>query len=637
MDISPTFKGYIEDESDVLLILQATLDGKLQQIPRRPYEIERPYLIVSGNIFVFVEEISGIKRWTDGISWSPSRITGKFLVYRELDKSGAQHHTQDFDINSPASMKYTGLIKKTISVKLRRAPFHLLENFHIVSYYTLSDVQEKKILSPKHIPIFNEVTPSGELIKAMENTTLGNVKTSSSGGHSSHKHSPLDSHEKQTSIAYGNYNAPVSTNSLSMGNPVPNNSSHYFYSANGLQAYGSNGTAYQGQPYMHLSNNNSTNCNNSNEMHSSLNSHNSAGVTNSGLSSGQKIPGFPGGGSYYYTYSSSSGKPQDMSSSTSPRPLLVKGSTSMSNNNTGYVDHIQQSGGPASLNANTSLGNATPSSGSVAASIPPLNTPYYYSSTATPNNMSNPHFSVVQQGTPYHAIEGNTSMSSFQGQKTTNSTVPYLSSANGNPIYQQVSRNYSGADTSMSPLNHTSFQGYQSQVGINSSAALMNGNLSGNHLNKQGSSVTHQNLSEQHAPQNQQLIGSFSSQGLPHSQNSYAPQYYSGLQQAYNSNLEKGISKIASTPSLPQVQQNTGSTVSNLVGNSAPTPNVLPYVSSGPTHSSSMIVPSTAATTPSTLTSVKGPSSLQVNNFSHATIDRGYQYHQGQVPNENRS
>ncbi|KTB09723.1 hypothetical protein AO438_003979 [Nakaseomyces glabratus] len=309
----------------------------------------------------------------------------------------------------------------------------------------------------------------------------------------------------------------------------------------------------------------------------------------------------------------------------------------MSNNNTGYVDHIQQSGGPASLNANTSLGNATPSSGSVAASIPPLNTPYYYSSTATPNNMSNPHFSVVQQGTPYHAIEGNTSMSSFQGQKATNSTVPYLSSANGNPIYQQVSRNYSGADTSMSPLNHTSFQGYQSQVGINSSAALMNGNLSGNHLNKQGSSVTHQNLSEQHAPQNQQLIGSFSSQGLPHSQNSYAPQYYSGLQQAYNSNLEKGISKIASTPSLPQVQQNTGSTVSNLVGNSAPTPNVLPYVSSGPTHSSSMIVPSTAATTPSTLTSVKGPSSLQVNNFSHATIDRGYQYHQGQVPNENRS
>ena len=42
MDIEPTFKGYIEDEDDALLILQATLDGKLKHIPRRPYEIERP-------------------------------------------------------------------------------------------------------------------------------------------------------------------------------------------------------------------------------------------------------------------------------------------------------------------------------------------------------------------------------------------------------------------------------------------------------------------------------------------------------------------------------------------------------------------------------------------------------------------
>ena len=89
MDIEPTFKGYIEDEDDALLILQATLDGKLKHIPRRPYEIERPYLIVSGSIFVFIEEISGIKRWTDGVSWSPSRISGKFLIYKELDKENA--------------------------------------------------------------------------------------------------------------------------------------------------------------------------------------------------------------------------------------------------------------------------------------------------------------------------------------------------------------------------------------------------------------------------------------------------------------------------------------------------------------------------------------------------------------------
>ncbi|CAO3597762.1 unnamed protein product [Absidia cylindrospora] len=27
----------------------------------------------------------GIKRWTDGLVWSPSRIFGNFLIYRELD------------------------------------------------------------------------------------------------------------------------------------------------------------------------------------------------------------------------------------------------------------------------------------------------------------------------------------------------------------------------------------------------------------------------------------------------------------------------------------------------------------------------------------------------------------------------
>ena len=203
MDIEPTFKGYIEDEDDALLILQATLDGKLKHIPRRPYEIERPYLIVSGSIFVFIEEISGIKRWTDGVSWSPSRISGKFLIYKELDKenagsnanatssgstdsavitdgtSGARNNpssskiklpplkNHQFDLPptmghssfeseqdtsiSPSNrsnlpLKYTGLVKKTISVKLKRPPFNSIENLHIVSYYSVKDIKQNKAI-----------------------------------------------------------------------------------------------------------------------------------------------------------------------------------------------------------------------------------------------------------------------------------------------------------------------------------------------------------------------------------------------------------------------------------------------------------------------------------------------------------
>lgn len=278
MDIEPTFKGYIEDEQDALLIIQATMDGKLKHIPRRPYEIERSYLISSGNIFVFVEEISGIKRWTDGVTWSPSRITGKFLIYKELEKSSAYNknklktltkkhdhnksktknkksliqtadHTNDElvhkpriklpplvtksgdhsnsqsrldsmhttpnstssdsnddfnneantsestsqggispDLSKPASlrsihpMKYTGLIKKTISVSLKRALLNHTETFHIISYYTIDDVKDNRLITPKDSLVFRNIKPTEELAIAMENTKLGNTKAMAKGG-----------------------------------------------------------------------------------------------------------------------------------------------------------------------------------------------------------------------------------------------------------------------------------------------------------------------------------------------------------------------------------------------------------------------------------------------------------------------
>ena len=40
-------------------------------------------MVQSGAVFVFDEHESGIKRWTDGLVWSPSRILGNFLVSHE--------------------------------------------------------------------------------------------------------------------------------------------------------------------------------------------------------------------------------------------------------------------------------------------------------------------------------------------------------------------------------------------------------------------------------------------------------------------------------------------------------------------------------------------------------------------------
>ena len=82
----PTFTGFVRNTTDALILFEACLSGKLHYVPRRPHDRERSQLIQSGNIFIYEEKESGIKRWTDGVAWSPSRILGDFLIYRELDK-----------------------------------------------------------------------------------------------------------------------------------------------------------------------------------------------------------------------------------------------------------------------------------------------------------------------------------------------------------------------------------------------------------------------------------------------------------------------------------------------------------------------------------------------------------------------
>jgi hypothetical protein len=85
-----TFYGLVENTLDALRIFQMCRDGRLNRVRRRLHDRERR-LIRSGSVFVFDEDESGIKRWTDGRLWSPSRILGNFLIYRELEKK--QHAT----------------------------------------------------------------------------------------------------------------------------------------------------------------------------------------------------------------------------------------------------------------------------------------------------------------------------------------------------------------------------------------------------------------------------------------------------------------------------------------------------------------------------------------------------------------
>lgn len=188
MTITETYHGFIETTTDTLLIFEACRQGVLPKINRRLQERERG-AIKSGTVIVFDEKESGtsdaqrvplsesifelllgIKRWTDGLIWSPSRILGNFLIYRELEgrelldeKTSNMLSTNDFQYNEEYKtnnreralvgsltdtykFKKGGLIKKTLSIQVGGSSQHL------ISYYTKEDVLSGKLLTPSSIP-----------------------------------------------------------------------------------------------------------------------------------------------------------------------------------------------------------------------------------------------------------------------------------------------------------------------------------------------------------------------------------------------------------------------------------------------------------------------------------------------------
>lgn len=150
-------------------------------------------LLVSGNCFIFNERQSGIKRWRDRASWSPSRMLSNFLLYRERD---SEIPMEDRTFHSPAtdkkafiemeessrggrfnrkpysrpqeralvgclvdeSFKDDGLVKKTISVHYQG------EMYHLVSYYKPSDVKSGRLSRPTDDSTINHLRISDELL-----------------------------------------------------------------------------------------------------------------------------------------------------------------------------------------------------------------------------------------------------------------------------------------------------------------------------------------------------------------------------------------------------------------------------------------------------------------------------------------
>lgn len=143
-DQQATFNGYIKTPLDAIILLAACDLPWIKQdalhkgapmpprrITRRLLDGERDKLIHSGNIFVWDDREAGMRRWTDGRSWSASRVSGCFLLYREVEKNKSNSE-------SPRGNEYKrdGLIKQSFSVTTAS-----MRKLHVISYYNKDDVR----------------------------------------------------------------------------------------------------------------------------------------------------------------------------------------------------------------------------------------------------------------------------------------------------------------------------------------------------------------------------------------------------------------------------------------------------------------------------------------------------------------
>ncbi|KAG7104748.1 cAMP-independent regulatory protein pac2 like [Verticillium longisporum] len=96
-----TYHGYVRTLADAIMLFEACRLGLLPRVQRRPSKKEARS-IRPGSVFVWDEKEAGMRRWTDGRSWSASRVSGSFLTYRE--RSRRIRLRRPLSLNIPAAV-----------------------------------------------------------------------------------------------------------------------------------------------------------------------------------------------------------------------------------------------------------------------------------------------------------------------------------------------------------------------------------------------------------------------------------------------------------------------------------------------------------------------------------------------------
>lgn len=213
-----TYIGYIKTPQDALIIFEACRRGQLHRVQRRLSTKERIH-IQSGSVFAWDEREAGMRRWTDGRTWSPSRVLGSFLTYRELDtkrrprrssssstSSAHQQHHHHAPISKAASAcsyKPDGLIKQSFSICTAAN-----QKLHLISYYTKADVLAGRLKQPSADPMLSQIVVPKGLYPELN-------PLDTSGGHSATIHNMRQSYMSAATNANTTSSPPSPPPSLS--------------------------------------------------------------------------------------------------------------------------------------------------------------------------------------------------------------------------------------------------------------------------------------------------------------------------------------------------------------------------------------------------------------------------------------
>ncbi|KAI9801709.1 MAG: hypothetical protein M1833_002391 [Piccolia ochrophora] len=174
-----TYHGHVRSPADAIILFEACRLGLLPRVQRRLSEKERQ-LIKSGSVFVWDEREAGMRRWTDGKSWSASRVSGSFLTYREMEgKRGGGAYTpaavaqsragktpdsstrgsdSDADMGDDGLEGYRykpdGLMKQSFSITTSTG-----QHLHLISYYSRSHPTAQSLSQPSNDPNLRHIRP----------------------------------------------------------------------------------------------------------------------------------------------------------------------------------------------------------------------------------------------------------------------------------------------------------------------------------------------------------------------------------------------------------------------------------------------------------------------------------------------